>query len=349
MNPILKGVFPIIRFKNGCDFHRIILPLEQMNYDFSEYQSTPGIPGKRGFNDVEVLFFNRFPLSNLDEISAMKKKYGFKIVVDVDDWWELNSTHIMYAQYLKDDTFNKQIKALQLADAVTCTTARLAEKVKPFNKNITIIPNALPYDIGQFDTTVVQAEGAMRFMYVGGVTHFWDIKVMENPFKKITHERIPAKFIMCGFSSDKFGNTDVWQKIESAFTIGYKLHNYERRESLPLTEYMHHYAYTDVSLVPLESNIFTPYKSNLKILEAGAKNLPVIVSNVPPYNDDIPAEYCMFSSNTKDWYNNIKYCVKNPSFVKESGLKLGQYVRENYNLAKMNETRLQLFDYLKKS
>lgn len=345
---MLKGIVPIIRANNGCDYHRIFLPLQEMGFDFKVFNEGPGI---KTFDGVELVIFNRLPLNPINKIIEYKKKYGFKLVVDIDDYWMLNPHHLIYNSWKKNKTAEKIVQCLELADVVTCTTARLAEKVKPHNKEVYVLPNALPYDTDQFGPKEIPGahDDLMRFIYTGGSTHFWDIKVLENPFKKIIHEKIPASFILAGYDNTTSDGVQVWDKIERAFNINGKLQNYERRYTLPVDEYMSHYDYADVALIPLESNSFTPYKSNLKVLEAGAKNLPVIASNVPPYNDETNLDYVHFASNTREWHDLIKYCANNPSYVKYAGQKLGEWVRKEYNLKIVNIMRKQIFEHLIKS
>lgn len=338
---MLDGILPIIRVGNGCDYHRVFLPLQNMGYDFEKHFASPGV---KTFEGVSMVYFNRVPLNNIDQVLKHKRKYNFKLVVDIDDWWMLNTNHLIYKYWKRDKMAERIVQCLEAADLVTCTTNRLATKVRPHNKNVHVLPNALPFGVDQFTDEKVESDGPCRYIYAGGSTHFWDVKVLENPFKKIIHDRIPGKFILAGYSADNHKDTQVWDKIETAF-MGKKLLNYQRKYSLSIDTYMNHYSDSDVSLVPLEDNIFTPYKSNLKIVEAGCKNIPVIVSDLPPYNDDFNPELCMYASSTRDWYNHIKYCSNNPSFVKEAGLRLGEFVREHYNLSKINNERRQLFEH----
>lgn len=342
---MLKGIVPIIRAGNGCDYHRLFLPLQEMGFDFELFNKGPGI---KTFEGVELVIFNRIPLNPIEKLIEYKKKYGFKLVVDIDDYWILNTNHLIYPHWRDNKTGEKIVQCLEMADVVTCTTARLAEKVKPHNKQVYVLPNALPYDTDQFNADkVVGQDDKLRFIYAGGSTHFWDVKVLENPFKKLIHERIPGRFILAGYEGSNKAGIKVWDKIERAFNINGKLQNYERRNSLSIDSYMSHYSHADVAVVPLENNSFTPFKSNLKVLEAGCKKIPVIVSDLPPYNDDL--NYLMPASNTAAWCDWIKYCISNPEFVKDMGEGLGQWVRTNYNLTTINIERKQIFEHLIKS
>ena len=58
---------------------------------------------------------------------------------------------------------------------------------------------------------------------------------------------------------------------------------YKRRWTKGIMSYCTHYNDIDVLLVPLDSNVFNLYKSELKLIEAGMLNKAVIVSDYGPY------------------------------------------------------------------
>ena len=230
------------------------------------------------------------------------------------------------------------VRWMKVADYVTVTTKRLADKVMEFNKNVMVIPNGLPFGEGQF-TDLRTESNFTRFVYTGGESHSWDVALLRNVMPK-TRNLPLAQFVLAGYQPK---NPQAWAKMDSVFKLA---KNYERQNFRPLDSYMSAYRDADVCIIPLESNIFNPYKSNLKFIEAGCKNIPVICSMAPPYSDQPYPESIMFAKNTKDWLYWIKYCYDNPEFVKQDGLKLGEYVREHYDLRNINETRKQLFEYL---
>lgn len=90
----------------------------------------------------------------------------------------------------------------------------------------------------------------------------------------------------------------------SNFTCGLKLG--DTRRFLPVTEYMNFYNDADCSIVPLRATKFNSMKSNLKLLEAASKKIPVIGSNVEPYLNSP-----MIQVNQQgDWYKEIKKLPK---------------------------------------
>jgi glycosyltransferase involved in cell wall biosynthesis len=334
----MTGVLPIIKHNSGCDYHRIINPMMNLGFDV---MSVPKKSSEELMRETKILFFNRGPENPADKVLEYRKKYGFKIVLDLDDYWELNINHPMYKTWITNKLGEDIFGWVKNADAITCTTARLADKIIPHNKNVHIIPNALPYGEGQFNS-IHSESNFTRFIYTGGESHVRDIDILKIPFSKLIN--VPnAQFILAGYSSR---NTAIWDKMERSFTVNGKIKNYERREFKPLDSYMNLYTNSDVLLIPLEYNIFTPYKSNIKFLEAGCKYMPVICSNVPPYSDEPNKDIAMYAGNVREWVHWITYCYKNPNFVKEKGQQMGEYVRKHFDLTKVNEYRTQLFNHL---
>jgi hypothetical protein len=103
------------------------------------------------------------------------------------------------------------------------------------------------------------------------------------------------------------------------------------------------YAEADIAVAPLVHSAFNSCKSNIKVLEAGCKNIPIIVSNVPPY-DDCP--YAIKVNHQRDWYESFKRLVKYDWYRKEIGEENGAWCRENHDLKKWNVTRKELYQTL---
>jgi hypothetical protein len=85
----------------------------------------------------------------------------------------------------------------------------------------------------------------------------------------------------------------------------------------------------------LEDNKFNRCKSNLKIIEAGMKGLPIFVQDIHPYTDDAEG---IFKVN--NWNEAIRKAESmGVEEITKSGIALRGYVLENYDLNKVNELR----------
>jgi hypothetical protein len=286
----------------------------------------------------DIVFINRY-IAGMEvyELVRLREKYGFKLVVDVDDYWHLDPWHILYGKY----PYKKVIDHIKVADLVICSNNDLAVYVDELNPNWIVIPNALPYGEDQF-TDVKTESDKVRFVYAGSVTHEKDIAILKNPMKRVAGDAFTknnSRFILCGYSEDK-QVANVWGKMINDYLCGFKVDGYIRG-ALPVDQYMNFYNEADACLIPLVDSKFNSMKSNLKVLEAATKNAAVIASNVKPYCE---CPHIISVNNQGDWFTNIKKVVKDAIYRQEMGIANGEWCRENFDLVKVNKLRSQVFE-----
>jgi glycosyltransferase involved in cell wall biosynthesis len=340
----MNGLVPIVKMTSGCDYHRLWLPLLEMGMDMNRFSNkTVGDFA----SEIKILLFNRVTGGPIEDFVKMRKEIGFKIVMDLDDYWELYPNHILYNHWYATGMNTDILAHLRAADAVIVTTSLLADKVKEINPNVHVIPNTIPYDKGQFRADKEESEFT-RFMYAGGSSHFRDIQCLKVPFQKTLNNPAFKKgqFILAGYDDKNLDSKLFWDKMSRALSLNGKLKNFTTRGTLPLQSYMNHYNHSDVTLAPLEDYIFNRYKSNLKILESAAKYVPIITSKVSPYIEFPAPDFVNFAHNASSWYDTMNFYVKNPQAAKDHGQNLGEYCRANFDMKPANEHRRQLFESL---
>jgi len=123
---------------SGCGYHRIMLPVSLMAKEKGRITDTIDDETlKEGF---DIVYVNR--MWDKADLFALREKHGFKLVVDLDDYWILDHDHINYDHYSQSNFDMKVIQHIKAADLVTCTHDRLAERIYPYNKNVICQPNA---------------------------------------------------------------------------------------------------------------------------------------------------------------------------------------------------------------
>jgi hypothetical protein len=323
---------------SGVSFHRLFNPLIYLPKDYA--MMTDVLTEEELEKGYDILFINRYIAGmEVDEVVRLREKYGFKLVVDVDDYWNLDAWHILYGKY----PTQKVIDHIKIADIVTCSNNDLAVEVDELNPNWIVIPNALPYGEDQFTDVKTESE-KVRFVYAGSITHEKDIAILKNPMKRVAGDSMlknNSRFILCGYSEDK-KLEQVWGKMINDYLCGFKVDGYIR-SALPVDQYMNFYNEADACLIPLVDSKFNSMKSNLKVLEAATKNAAVIASNVKPYGD---CKHIIPVNNQSDWFTNIKKVVKDAIYRQEMGLANGEWCRENFDLIKVNKLRTQIFNAL---
>lgn len=321
----------IAKNSSGCDWHRLYAPLNEFpNADtikMGVYEESEDP------EDCDIYMFNRDINMSPEELMRLKKERGFKIVVDIDDFWILPPSHFLYQPWNENNYGEKMLSFIKIADLVTTTNTLLAERIKLYNSNVFVYPNGISFE------SFNKSQGTRtRFGYVGGITHKEDTKLLINPFAKANTEKYiknNAEFVLCGYE-----DYPEWDSIKTVFEASpcYKVFS-----SLPLTHYMEHYNQFDVALIPLVDNTFNRCKSSLKIVEASSKGLPCIVSNVCTYHDFKDAPGVLWVNKNADWLTHIRYCIKNPNWIIEQGQALHEWGKERFDI---KHTSKQLYDIL---
>jgi len=323
---------------SGCGYHRVTLPLGFMN----DIKATvTDLPTDEMVHNNSMLLFNR--LSVFDNNFQSLKDKGYKIIMDMDDDWVLPSTHINYNDYanLKEQIENN----LRSADLVTCTNERLYKRLKTIANNVEIFPNALPYGYDQFTTDKDESD-KIRLFWCGSVTHERDLLLLRYPLSRLkTHKNIVM--VLGGFSAINDYSKYIWQKMWYNFTAGNQLPS-EILGSLLPNSFMNMYRQADISLIPLERSDWHGSKSNLKILEAATKKIPVIVSAVEPYIKDKDAPV-FWVHKQSDWFTHANDLILNKNKRLDYGEKIHEWAKAKYNLVNVNRSRRECFENLRNS
>lgn len=313
---------------SGPKYHRVLLPLALMpGVEFTTAKTID----EEMLEGVDILFCNRIVgNTSLNNVLDLRDKYGFKLIVDYDDHWRLDTTHYLFDYYQHYNISAAMEAWIYEADHVTVTHDRLKDDVIKINPNCTILPNSIP-SFGQFLAKKTK-DDLTRLFWAGGITHERDIDLLFEPVK--TFRDLPVKMIMGGFSKKP-----EYYRMRNAYTRYGRMPN-ELIEALSVETYYYAYSRCDIALIPLEETKFNSYKSNLKILEAANIGANVIVSNVHPYKD-IP--FVNYVNSPEDWKRHIEWILNNKDAAQEQALLLQAYCKENFNFEKINENRLNLF------
>lgn len=364
----MKKIQYIVSPESGISFYRLVQPigylqmLESEWYKNFTWEMLWFIQDEMNIS-CDILVYNKYIHTPLD-ILKKHQANGMKIVVDVDDMWELSPSHPNYKAWEKVQHSKVIADHIRNADVVTCTSARLRDKLLELNKNVIIIPNAMPFGQENYAPVPHETSHKMKFIYAGGSTHLPDVKLLEGKFRKIGSDpfvKNNAEFILAGYKKaqgKQFFTPADRDANNSNFTIVEKSHksydlmkgvfahtgSYSVIPSIHVNDYINVYNTADVSLIPLVDNSWNSYKSILKVLEAATRELPCIVSPVAPYTDELDENILWVKNN--DWVEPIKWCIKNPVKAIDMGKRLSERIKKDYNLQTVNKKRIELFNSL---
>jgi glycosyltransferase involved in cell wall biosynthesis len=252
-----------------------------------------------------------------------------KLIVDIDDYWNVPKYNPAYKVY-KEKGKEAVLKSLKAASMVWTTTPQLAEKVKEINPNVHILPNYIDHQENQW---LEKNDHPLTIGYVGGFSHLEDVKLLRGQIGEIC-EKYNARFLFCGYNSTDPNSAEMEYQITGSrqrpdwFWVG---------EVTSVLNYGKYYSHIDVVLAPLTETHFNKHKSELKIVEAAAYKLPILVSEVEPYTNHRDNEGVTFVKNN-DW-SIIGEVIKNR---KELGEKNYKYCLEHHNIETINQKRITL-------
>ncbi len=308
--------------QSGVAYHRIFAPLRAL---------------ARDNKDVEVRFYTEFKLipadyweqasvviasrhlyvapDQIEKAANLCKDAGKKLIIDVDDWWYLPVHHWRKAEFDKMRIAERIESTLSVADEVWCTNKALARKVKKFNKNITLVPNAIDHLAPQWQQKKKESK-AVRFGYIGGNHHETDLEVADIDLSEVESYAV---------------NIGAYPEL---------LRARHTMETMPPTDYGKLYSYIDVSLIPLISSDFNRCKSHLKLIEAAFTNTAVICSNVAPYKEHLKdGNNCLTVGKHRTFNEAVDMLKNDKTLVKRLAKNLKKDMHP-YRMDIVNEMRL---------
>jgi hypothetical protein len=297
---------------NGVEYHRLLMPMHLTGYDVTRCVGADFSILNYGF---DVVLFNRsLPVKAQAALIRDLQDEGTRVIVDIDDYWVMKRDHYLGRHPDNKRYQSRVLEALTLADEVWTTHELLAKKVKPLNKNVHVIPNAIDPTEEQWQPKEYYQQ---RIGWAGGITHKADLMLTKGAWGDV----VP---VICGANGDK-----EWQDIAKQIPC-------RMVEGKHVGEYAHLYEMFDIAIAPLVDTTFNRHKSNLKIIEAGMKGLPIFVQDVHPYTDTAKGIY-----KVSDWAQAIREAsAMTTEQIQEEGQALREYVLQHYDLREVNKLRM---------
>jgi glycosyltransferase involved in cell wall biosynthesis len=251
------------------------------------------------------------------------KANNITTVMDIDDNWEVGQQHPLYATNKAMKVAEKIIENIRRFDYVTTTTEIFANKIRKYNQNVLVFPNAINPDDEQYKPEKNPSK-RIRFGFVMGSAHEKDMEQFKGVVNSLPQEvKDKIQIVLCGFDLrgtvnllNKDGSLasqrpikpteSVWYSYEKTCTNDYKecspgykdfllkflkgvqwplVENevYRREWTKDVSEFAKHYRNLDVLFAPLDCNGFNEVKSELKLIEGGFTNTAVICTDFGPY------------------------------------------------------------------
>lgn len=307
------------RVTSGVHYHRLIAPFfamrDKVDVYLFQHLNQNSVPADilNKATHIVISRINTFmPIDNIKAFSEVIRSSGRKIIVDVDDWWFFPPDHPNREDWLKHEHERRAIKTMTHADEVWCTGKHLAKKIKRYNKNVHVVPNAVDTNSMQWNAPKIKSD-KVRFGYIGGHYHQKDLKMTGLDLSSYE-----------SYAVDIGGYPEI---LNTRYKLSHE----------PPNRYGLLYSSIDVSLAPLIGSEFASCKSNLKLIEAAYTNTAVIASPVKPYKEHLEAGVnCLIA--TDDWKEKVEF-LDDPLYQYYTAAKLRESMSE-FSMDKVNEIRL---------
>lgn len=333
-------------------FHRLKLPMSKLKANFATKLT------EELFKSYDSVWFHYKCTIHPTTLSQWRLKYGTQIVMDIDDTWNIPLNHPSYEVLKETVKWSKQFATV--ADWVVCSTPEVESMVKPYNENTLVVPNRIPYGEGQYYVIKESKEDFLnrkiRIGFCGSISHLEDWESISGKLKRVLSDgevKAKCEFVVCGFPKNiKISesmiekgtayaqqkgmdvnkvldymekqhvkrNEGLWNKVR--FALGKPI----LIENRPVENYIDLYREIDILLCPLVDNHLNICKSNLKVYEAACTDTLCILGEGYREKDEHNTAHLF-----EDWYNNIKFLIKDKKKLYDMKIRTSEYIRNLYD------------------
>jgi glycosyltransferase involved in cell wall biosynthesis len=214
-------------------------------------------------------------------------------------------------------------------DAMTVSTEPLKQLYAPNAKSITVIPNAIEYELVDQIPAIMGHDG-IYLGWFGTATHQIDLEVVMPVIADILKKYKQVTFIMGGWPDCPLIK-DLPQ---------------EQVKIIPWTDDMfQHYTnlkQLDIAICPLADIKFNESKSNLKFMEYSSLAIPVVASDLLPYQGSIKDGVNGFLARArgatyKAWMKPLEALINDADLRKKIGKTGASSTRARYAQDKVAE------------
>ncbi len=298
----------------GCGHYRILHPFRAMS---SELRLDGGLKhGDFHFTDVariqpDVIVLQGAWLNEgiLTQIRRYREITGAKVVLEFDDYLPNLPTRSIHRKELSQGAIKHMRRAIEQVDWLVVSTPTLAHEYARFHSEIRVALNGLPLDPWSGLQGQRRTKQKMRIGWAGGSSHTGDLAEIRSVVKDLQDE---VEWVFMGMRPDD---------VPCEFHPGVAIDQYPAQlAALNL----------DLAVVPLELNQFNRCKSNLRLLELGACGVPVICTDIEPYQGDLPVT--RVRNRHQDWVQAIREHLADPETLGQKGDALRDAVHRNWML-----------------
>jgi glycosyltransferase involved in cell wall biosynthesis len=296
---------------DGSGYYRMYLPWKHLSLNSRNVYAIPP-PGRKidaptpaELEEVDVLAMQR-PAFNYGARLFDRFAGHVARVYETDD--DMLTMETSNTPFTADPRSAESVRyCLRRAEMVTVSTPYLAELYAPYNSNIRVLPNMIKAELLDMPR---KRRDRVTIGYQGGLSHLIDLCSVQNVLRQVldAHPDVDMHWIGQDFSPLLY---DYWP-----FSRG-------RARYTPwcddVGDYYRAYDF-DIAIAPLADCEFNRAKSPLKALEAAARGVPVIATDMEPYRDFVAdGETGYLVSSEAEWAKRLTDLIHDEAAREEMG------------------------------
>lgn len=304
----------------GCGHYRVMQPfLAMKEAGLVEGVISTGlmhVTDLERYNPDTIILQRQIGGERLEAMRRMKYFSNAFKVYELDDYLPNLPLKSVFRSGMPKDILRSLRKGLEFVDRFVVSTDALADAFAGLHSEIVVMENRLPLTWwGELQAQRNQGRKP-RVGWAGGGSHTGDLELIADVVRDLADE---VEWVFFGMCPDKL-----------------RPHIYEFHEGVAIEDYPRKLASLnlDLGLAPLEMNLFNECKSNLRLLEYGACGIPVICTDIRPYQNDFSVT--RVRNRYKEWVDAIRMHLDDLDETARFGDALKAKVHEEWVLKDEN-------------
>ncbi|MGH7013551.1 MAG: glycosyltransferase [Stellaceae bacterium] len=302
--------------RDACGEYRIIAP-SRVLFETGVFHSCETMrlmmpPEYARIAPDTIVFQRQIEEHQIEKIDEIKRLSPALRVFELDDLLTNLPLKSIHRPNIPRDVGQRLRRALALCDRLVVSTEPLAKAYGPMCDEVLVLPNRLERSRWQGLRIQPHAEGRPRVGWAGALGHLGDLQMMASVVEETAKEIDWVFFGMC---------PDALRPFVKEFYDWVPIPDYPAKlASLEL----------DLGIAPLELNPFNEAKSNLRLLEYGVLGIPVICTDIVPYQGSLPVH--RVKNRHRDWVKAIRDMAADRAACRREGEALRQAVLADWFL-----------------
>lgn len=289
--------------------------------------------------DVVVVCRARYT-RELEEFVSQQRNLGARILYDVDDL-VFSPPHVhLLLNTLAQDLRHPQVwdfwhaytsrvrEAMRLCDGAVTTNAFIADQITlSVGLPAVVVPNALNEQQLAISDRIYEEKLRGGFKrsdrfeigyFSGTPSHEKDFDIVEQALANLLERYDNVALRVVGFLSDRPAFSRVMHRIDT-----YPLQDFVNLQRL--------IGQTELNIVPLQENVFTNCKSELKYFEAAVVGTATIATPIHSYAATIRHGETGLLANAHEWSEQIEMLIRSPERLIELAQNAHDHARKLYS------------------